>query len=203
MSSIFSDPFFRRGSTLLGGEAIELDAGGNPVAGREVVGQVKAFQDVSPTGAGERWSNRLNFCIAVRWTGGDVVDSTANRASGTYPAGRLYKFSDANPLTEVDVPAVGSMHDDGKLIGVIDEYLTGDLRDKDIVWLVVKGPVTVATDSANPLAAGDAVFVDGAPGQITDPASATVGKSAGTIGLAIKATDASNKTRINLSSDII
>ena len=33
MSSLFSDPPFSRGATLLNGEAIDLDVNGSPIAG--------------------------------------------------------------------------------------------------------------------------------------------------------------------------
>ena len=118
MSSIFSDPFFRRGSTLLGGELIEVDPNtGSPVAGGEIVGQVKVFQDVNPVGRGERYSNRLVYCVAARYKGADVADAST-------VAGSAYIFSPTAPLSEFSTLATASNVTDGIEVGVLDEYLT-------------------------------------------------------------------------------
>lgn len=151
MSSIFSDPFFRRGSTLLGGEDIEIDANtGTPVAGREVIGQVKAFQDVNPVGRGERYSNRLVYCVAARYTGSTVTDAST-------VAGKAYVFSDSAPLSEFSALATNADAAAGKFIGVLDEYLTGVLRQNDVVWIVVKGPTAIQKASNASVAAGGQV----------------------------------------------
>jgi hypothetical protein len=161
MSSIFSDPFFRRGSTLLGGEAIEVDGAGNPVAGNEVVGQVKAFQDVNPAGAGERYSNRLVYCVAARYKGGDVADAST-------VAGTAYTFDDATPLTTFTNKSANADAVAGRPVGVLDEYLRGALRTNDIVWLVVKGPTSIRKGSGASVAAGTGVEigVSGTAGQV-------------------------------------
>jgi hypothetical protein len=148
MSSIFSDPFFRRGTTLLGGETIELDPSGNPVAGNEVVGQVKVFRDVNPY-TGIVNSNRLVYCVAARYKGTTVTD-------GSTVAGELYTFSATKPLTEFENKTAIADTDVGLAFGVLDEYLTGQLRQNDIVWLVVKGP-TSAKQTAAAINAGVAV----------------------------------------------
>ena len=146
MSSIFSDPFFRRGSTLLGGEAIETDANG-PIAGREVVGQVKAFQDQKPTGLGERYSSRLVYCVAARYTGSTNLTSA--------DAGQLFIFdataSTGDLLGEFKDKATATNAKAGVAVGVLDEYITGNVvvRPNDIVWLVVKGPTTVKQTTAS------------------------------------------------------
>lgn len=166
MSAIFSDPSFRRGSTLLGGEAIETDANG-PIAGREIVGQVKVFQDVVPTGKGERKSNRLVYCVAARYTGATVSDATT-------VAGVVMKFSASAPLAEIDgTEAVnGDVHD--VAVGVVDEYLAGELRTNDIVWVVVKGPTMVKKAAGTAVADGVAVEVTGVAGQIQAQATGNV-----------------------------
>jgi hypothetical protein len=192
MSSIFSDPFFRRGSTLLGGETIEVDSSGNPVAGVEVVGQVKAFQDCLPTGLGTRHSNRLVYCVAARYKG-----ATVNEASNTI-AGKIFKFSDANSLTEIDAEADNANVDAGKAYGVVDEYLAGKVRTDDIIWVVVKGPAAVASDAGAGISAGEPVVVDTlTPGVANNSGGTKV------IGQAIAAQTAGNTTRVNLVSDII
>lgn len=140
MSSLFSDPPFPRGSSLLAGEVIELDAAGNPVAGQEIVGQVKAFQDVSPgTGpASVRYSNRLVYCVAARYVG------SANINVDGADKGKWYALSRRNGLaTFLDAAAATDVTDD-RTVGVLDEYLNTTVRPNDIVWLVVKGPATAA-----------------------------------------------------------
>ena len=188
MSSIFSDPFFRRGSTLLSGEKIEVDNSGNPIAGTEVVGQVKAFQDVNPVGAGERYSNRLVYCIAVRYKGATVADAST-------VAGQLYTLNAG--LTDIQNKTASADVDAGKQFGVLDDYLTGELRTDDIVWLVVKGPAKLTSSGA--ITAGSMV------GNL-DATAGTVATQSGTtsdaIGQAIAAA-ASNKVRVNLKCDFI
>jgi hypothetical protein len=158
MSSIFSDPFFRRGSTLLGGELIEVDASGNPIAGSEIVGQIKAFQDVNPRSKGERYSNRLVYCVAARYKGSDVSDASTI-------AGQAYLFDSAKPLTEFTTGLTTSTHAAGAAIGVLDEYLSGVLRTNDIVWLVVKGPTSIKQTAAA-ISAGAAVQASSTAGSI-------------------------------------
>lgn len=156
MSTIFSDPGWRRGSTLLNDEAIETDAIG-PVAGRELVGQVKVFQDVNPSD-GKRYSNRLVYCVAARYKGSEVADAST-------VAGSLYVFSDAAPLTEFSALATASNATTGKMVGVLDEYLTGKLRTNDIVWVVVKGPTSVKQTAAS-IAAGAAIQASATAGSV-------------------------------------
>lgn len=197
MSSLFSDPPFPRGATLLQGEAIELDGAGSPIAGVEIVGSVKAFPDVTPgTGpASVRNSNRLVYCVAARYKGSTVTDATT-------VAGRIYAF-DAASLTEFTSTATKTNVADGRLYGVLDEYLKGELRQNDIVWLVVKGPVAVAKETGAAFNSGLTAVVSNTAGQ----AAAVGTASAGTvvIGTSIQATAASGATslRINLASDVI
>lgn len=144
MSSLFSDPPFSRGATLLNGEAIDLDVNGSPIAGVEIVGQVKAFQDVVPgTGpASIRNSNRLVYCIAARYVGTATIN-----VSGV-DKGKVYVMNDMGPLATFSATATTTDTANGKMIGVLDEYLNIDVRPNDIAWLVVKGPVTVNKDNA-------------------------------------------------------
>jgi hypothetical protein len=142
VSSIFSDPFFRRGSTLLDGDTIELNVAGNPVAGGEVIGQVKAFQDCSPTGLGERHSNRLVYCVAARYTGSSNLTSA--------DAGKLMVFDTASVLSEFKAAATTSNAAAGQAVGALDEYIPENVtvRPNDICWIVVKGPTTVNQTAA-------------------------------------------------------
>lgn len=162
MSTIFSDPGWRRGSTLLNRETIELDGAGQPVAGKELVGQVKVFQDVHPS-TGVRNSNRLVYCVAARYTG------AANLTSAD--AGKVFAFSTSAPMSEFSAVATATnVNTDGRSIGVLDEYLTEDVRQNDIVWLVVKGPTSIQS-SGTAVAAGAAIEVTGTAGRVTTKAS--------------------------------
>lgn len=168
MSSIFSDPLFRRGTTLLSGETIEYSDVANtiPVAGGEVVGQVKVFQDVRPTGDGQRFSNRLVYCVAARYKG-----TTVNDASTV--AGQVVLFDAANPLIEFTNYLTTATHAAGASYGVLDEYLTGQLRKDDIVWVVVKGP-TSAKQTAAAINAGAAVQASSTAGSVLAHTTGTV-----------------------------
>ena len=192
MSAIFSDPLFRRGSTLLGGEQIEVDAAGNPVAGTEVVGQVKVFQDVNPVCQGERYSNRLVYCVAARYKGSTVSDAST-------VAGEVYAFDAAKPLTEFTSKATSANVDADIAIWVLDEYLTGQLRQNDIVWLVVKGPAKVK-QTATAINAGVAVKVSSTAGSA---AAAGSTKSIGQQIAGANSAAAVGLTRVNLISATI
>lgn len=192
MSSIFSDPFFRRGTTLLCSEAIDLDPSGNPIAGNEVVGQVKVFRDVNPY-TGIVNSNRLVFCVAARYKGSTVTD-------GSTVAGEAYTFDATKPLTEFTSKTTAANTDSGLAYGVLDEYLTGQLRQNDIVWLVVKGPASVK-QTAGAINAGAAVKVSGTAGSIV-----THGGSGTVIGQQIVGANTAASvglTRVNLHSNQI
>ena len=136
MSAIYSDPTWRRGSTLLNNELIEYSdiALTDPVAGKDIVGSIKIFQDVDPS-SGKRFSNRLVYCMAVRWKGAAVEDSTT-------VAGGWYTLDNDFALTNVSTLSAATDIALGKQVGVLDEYLSGNLRTNDIVWLVVNGPAT-------------------------------------------------------------
>lgn len=171
MSSIFSDPGWRRGSTLLNNETIELDGAGNPVAGNELVGQVKVFQDVHPS-TGVRYSNRLVYCIAARYIGSS--DINVNGAD----AGRAYVLSRRNGLgLFADVAGASDVTD--RTVGILDEYLTETVRPNDIVWLVVKGPVTARKGNTIVIPGGLGAEVASANGLVV--AKATQANMIGTV----------------------
>ena len=164
MSSLYSDPSFRRGSTALGfistdnatTDTVIINGVSNTsvVEGRSIVGQVKVFQDVNPT-TGVLLSDRLVYCVAARWKGSDVSDASTI-------AGNLYVFDAASaanqPLVAFEnFSAVGTssnITNASVAFGVLDEYLTGYLRTNDIVWLVVKGPCSVRVTSTSIAANG-------------------------------------------------
>jgi hypothetical protein len=191
MSSIFSDPSFRRGTTLLGGEAIELDAGSNPIAGGEIVGQVKVFQDVNPS-TGVRNSNRLVYCVAARYKGSTVTD-------GSTVAGQVVLFEAAAPLTQYTNYLTQATHAAAAAYGVLDEYLTGELRSNDIVWVVVKGP-TSAKQTAAAINAGVAVEASTTAGSIV---ARNTGVVIGQQIVGANTAAAAGLTRINLINDAI
>lgn len=200
MSTIFSDPGWRRGSTLLNQEVIELD-GGKPIAGRELVGQVKVFQDVNPS-SGVRLSNRLVYCVAARYTGATTLTASTS-------AGLVYAFSNSSssgvdasngPMTEFSAVATAADVTAGRSYGVLDEYLQEDVRTNDIVWLVVKGPCSVQS-SGTAIAPGAAVEVTGTAGRILTRTTLTQ------VGNAINAASAGGTAgalvRVNMFSDEI
>ena len=143
MSSLFSDPPFPRGSTLLNNENIDLDASGNPIAGTEIVGSLKVFPDLVPgTGpAAIRNSNRLVYCVAARYTPVDGVTKLNIGGTGA-DKGKWYVLDRRASLTTFSTTAAATDVTDGRLVGVLDEYLNVEIRPNDIVWLVVKGPST-------------------------------------------------------------
>lgn len=142
MPSIYSDPQFGRGQTLLGGSAVDVEVTGLPSAGGEAVGAVKAFPDVSPgTGpASIRYSNRLVFCIAARYVG----STTLNAGNLGADRGKWVVLDRASPLATFSSFAAATDIAAGRVVGVLDEYLTSEVRTNDIVWIVVRGPSQAA-----------------------------------------------------------
>ena len=177
MSSLFSDPPFARGSTLLNGDVIETDALG-PVAGRSIIGQVKVFQDANLSTKNLN-SNRLVYCVAARYTGSLVSDAST-------VAGSLYVFDSASASGQTvaleNFSALGTatnIPNSAVAFGVLDEYLTGELRVNDIVWLVVKGPCSVRV-TATSIGANVAIEPSGTAGSAAVRASATaIGQNIG------------------------
>lgn len=211
MSSIFSDPFFRRGTTLLSGELIDYATDGvTPTQGTEVVGQVKVFQDVNPVGTGDRYSNRLVYCVAARYIGNDTTGANLRRQLVTFASGApLTQFGVSGQVIEAAGGAGGKttkadVDTNSRDVGVVDEYLPDGLavRKNDIVWIVVKGPTTVAKETGSALTAGALVKISAAPGQVTNS-----GTNVGTtiLGSHISGGTASGDTtaRINLRSSAI
>ena len=178
MSSFFSDPYFGRGQSLLAGEAIELN--GNsvspnvsyPVAGQNIVGDVKVFNDVNPRTA-QTYSNQLVYCMACRYMG-TLVNDASLMAGYSYTIGVDGASFTATKATAADVNA-------GLRIGVFDEFYTGSLRQYDIVWLTVSGPTMVMTGTAAAIAAGAAVTLQTSSGmcvQVTTNAIPVAGNVA-------------------------
>jgi hypothetical protein len=150
MSSLFSDPQFPRGTTLLNGETIDYSDAANtiPTAGGEVIGQVKVFQDVNPV-TKQKLSNRLVYCIAARYIGSSNLN-----VSGA-DKGKSYLLDTSNPTATFQTAAVATDANGYKPYAVLDEYLgTTEVRKNDIVWLVIKGPATVAKSTGTALVSG-------------------------------------------------
>lgn len=196
MSTIFSDPGWRRGGTLLQGEVIDYDDHPTnlvPTAGKELVGQVKIFQDIDPY-SGTRKSNRLVYCVAARYKGTNTISYEPGVSDDT---GKFVVFSDG--LGEFTTFADAADVTSGLMIGVLDEYLTVDVRKDDIVWVVVKGPCRVQTVAGSSLAANKRVGLDTAVAGDTGLALGSEPALANQIGLSLGA--ASNGLqRINLMS---
>lgn len=178
MSSLFSDPPFSRGTLLLAGEPIEYyppgstysatnDSGAQyPVAGGEIVGQVKVFRDINPV-TKDRLSNELVYCIAARY-------KPTNGANLTTPPGKAValKISQYLGTAEFDENlATAANVNTGERVGFIDEYLSTSavIRPDDIVWLVFKGPVAAKkTEHATTagITAGVSVAMSGTAGSV-------------------------------------
>lgn len=192
MSSIFSDPPFRRGTTLAAGDFGDAATSGVNILGGELVGQIKAFQDVDPS-TGQRYSNRLVYCQAVRWLGGAVADATTvagapYKVSATHENGKPF-CSITEQAVNSDVPA----HD----VVILDEYLTGSLTNNDVVWAVVKGPTAVRS-------AGTAI-ANGAQVQLNVSSPTLVTGSTNQLGISIHGASAGGtagaRVRINMWSN--
>lgn len=192
MSTIFSDPGWRRGSTLLNNETIELDGAGAPIAGGELVGQVKVFQDINPS-TGVRFSNRLVYCVAARYTGASPLTAA--------DAGKAFAFSATAPLREFSAVATTTdVNTNSRTIGILDEYLSESVRPNDIVWLVVRGPVAISKATGSAIAAGAAVQVTGTAGAVT---TRSTGTAVGQQIAGAEAASGATSVRINLYGDVV
>lgn len=171
MSSIYSDPTWRRGSTLLNNETIEYSdiAQTDPVAGKDIVGSIKIFQDVDPS-SGKRFSNRLVYCMAVRWKGAAVEDASTI-------AGNWYTLDNDFALTNISTLSAATDIAKGKQVGVLDEYLSGNLRTNDIVWLVVNGPATCKKGATVVIPASAGIEVASGLGVILSTTANRVGQN--------------------------
>ena len=139
MSTLTADPGFGRGQTL--GVTVKMYEAENG-DGTTVVGARKVFRDENPI-SGVINSNRTVECIAVK-----------NVSGGALLPGRVVKFKDAATtgqfsgglLGEVDATATTTNATPAAngLIGIVDEYLpAAGVADKEVFWLVVRGPSTV------------------------------------------------------------
>jgi hypothetical protein len=146
---------------------------------------VKIFQDENPS-TGAVNSARVVYCVAARC---DV-------ALGKENAGKFVTFTDGS-LTNIEGLSGASDVSDGKMVGVLDEYLTVDARINDIVWVVVKGPANVVTNGGT-LAAGLRVGL-AANGLASPTAAASNSVMAG---LALT-TAANNRQRVALVSKFV
>lgn len=178
MSSLFSDPPFARGTTLLGGEVIDYyppgsaysatnDSGAQyPVAGREIVGQVKVFQDINPVNK-KRLSNELVYCIAARYK-----PSTATNLTSATGKGVTLKISQYLGTAEFDENlATQANVNTGERVAFVDDWLPSGtvIRPDDIVWLVFKGPAALKkTEHASTagITAGVAVAMSSTAGSV-------------------------------------
>lgn len=174
MSSLFSDPPFARGTTLLSGEVIEYSAGTTystqvPAAGVEVVGQIKAFMDSHPV-TKARLSNELVYCVAARFkpAASDTVLNPNNDGTARGKAVVLRMSSGATNLLSTaeftDTYATNANVTAGQRVGYIDEYLTSEIRANDIVWVTVRGPAMVAKTTNAAINSGTLVTVTGTAG---------------------------------------
>lgn len=121
---LMTDPGFGRGATL---GVSSADQGGS------VTGTQKAFTDTDPrtNNAGKHLSNRSVTCLALR-----------NATGGVIQGGTAVRFSDTNILDAFSAAAPDSTG----LIGIVDEYLPASgCKANDVCWVVVSGPVAIAT----------------------------------------------------------
>lgn len=169
MSSLYSDPPFSRGGTLLADATIDLDIDGNPIAGREILGQVKAFRDMNPY-SGQVYSNRLVYCVAARFKPSNGAAGNLDQAGVLAARGTVYAFTLASPMAEFAAAATNANVAAGVATGVLDEYLTGTLRLNDIVWVVIKGPTSIK-QTAVAINTGLAVEVSATAGSVMTVAS--------------------------------
>jgi hypothetical protein len=145
MSTLTADPGFSRGQTLgVTAKMYEAENGD----GSTLIGARKVFRDEDPK-TGQLYSNRTVECIAVKNSAGaallpgQVVRFKAAVTSGQFSGGIL---------GEVDATAVAA----DVLLGVVDEYLpAAGVPDKEVFWLVVRGPASV-TKTATSVSAGAA-----------------------------------------------
>jgi hypothetical protein len=194
MSSLFSDPPFPRGQTLLSNELIDLDPNGNPIAGAEIVGSVKVFPDIVPgTGpAAIRNSNRLVYCMAARYT---PVDGVTKLNVNGVDKGKWYVLDRRGPLGTFSALAAATDVTDGRLVGVLDEYLNSEIRPNDIVWLVVRGPATTQK--------GNTIVIPGGLGvEISSGLSVTKATTANMVAQAIDVSLLRTGTASNASTSL-
>lgn len=178
MSSLFSDPPFRRGVTLLNREVIEYTtdaayATAVPVAGTEIVGQVKVFRDVHAS-LGIKYSNELVYCVAARFkpNAASTTLTSADRGKAVVIRNTATNSNDMHSTVEFDDTwATNANVNAGQRVGYIDDYLSVTVRANDICWLVIKGPSLVAKTTDAAINAGALVTITGTSGLSVTAAS--------------------------------
>jgi len=174
MSSIYSDPPFTRGGTLLAYGTATLDESSNPIEGGDIVGQIKVFRDENPT-TGQVLSARLVYCLAVRVKQTGVANG---QPATNVTAGTVVKLA-AGSLSDLDGTAKAASTDTATIagqVGVVDEYLTKTPLVNDVIWVVVKGPTSpIAVSSA--ITAGTALDVSSSAGSVAAANTPTLGES--------------------------
>lgn len=198
MSSLFSDPPFARGTTLLNGEEIEYSEGTaysnrKPAAGVEIVGQVKAFLDIHPV-TKATLSNELVYCVAARFkpASESTVLNPDNDGTARGKAVVLRMGSGVTNLLSTaefsDTLATGGDLAAGERVGFIDEYLSSEIRANDIVWVVFRGPCNVAKKTGAGINSGAPIKLD---------------VSNGTTGVAVAATSIVPVATANLENVVV
>lgn len=183
MSSLFSDPPFSRGTTLLNGEVIEYSSGASyttqvPVAGREIVGSCKAFQDIHPV-TKAKLSNELVYCVAARFKPASASTVLNPNNDGTAKGKAVVmRMDDSGSIDNLlstaeftDTYATNANVTAGQRVGFIDEYLSSEIRANDIVWVVVRGPAMVAKTTNAGINSGALVTITGTSGLVVTAAS--------------------------------
>ena len=200
MSSIYSDPPFPRGGSLLGfdpADAATLDEAGNPIQGRDIVGEVKVFTDSNPvTGAVN--SQRLVYCVAVRVRQAGVANG---QPANNLTPGKVVKFA-AGSLTTLDADNQAAATDTANIahqVGVVDEYLPKVPLVNDLIWVVVKGPTTALFTSAA-VAAGAPVAVSSTPGSLVAANTPAVTSTFFGTALTAKASGATGTARVSVAN---
>lgn len=180
MSTMTSDPGFGRGSTL--GVTVSMYEANNG-DGSTIIGMRKEFRDENPK-TGQLYSNRPVECVAVKNVSGgallpgEVVRFKAAATSGQFSGGII---------GEVDAKA-GSAD---VLLGIVDEYLpAAGVADKEVFWVVVRGPSTTKKTSTS-VSAGAAY---GPSGSASGEAAAQGANAL--LGYAIETTGAATSGRI-------
>lgn len=160
MSTITADPGFPRGAVLgVLWKAYDAENGD----GSHLIGVRKEFLDTNPA-TGVMQSNRPVECICVKNVSGgallpgQVVKFKAAATSGQFSGGIIGEV-DATATTTNATPAANG------LVGIVDEYLpAAGVADKEVFWLVVRGPSTVLK-SATSVSAGAAYGTSATAGE--------------------------------------
>lgn len=184
MSTFTSDPKFARGQVLgILWTAYDAENGD----GSKVIGMRSAFLDENPI-TKKRLSNRSVECIAVK-----------NASGGTLAPGSVVKFSahDGAATTPDDfglANVAGLAATTDVLVGVVDEYLTANVPNGEVFWLVVAGPAAIKKTTGTGVSANAAVNISGTAGSVTTGGAGLL------VGYAIKAAasgDTSVRTQVS------